>query len=160
MNLIEMEVGGVYIDPDSNIPVIILKDHASRDILPIWVGPLEASYILMQLQKISPPRPLTPDLVVNFMNQNRMRVKKVLITEVKNNTFYARIVYENGLRTKEIDARPSDAISIALKINVPILVNKKIISDAFSQGQMKNREEHYREVLEKLDRKDLGDTVM
>lgn len=155
-----MEVGGVYIDPDSNIPVIILKNHSSRDILPIWVGPLEASYILMQLQKIAPPRPLTPDLVVNFITQNRMRVKKVLITEVKNNTFYAKIVYENGFRTREIDARPSDAISIALKIHVPILVNKKIISDAFSQGHMKNREEYYREVLEKLDRKDLGDTVM
>jgi bifunctional DNase/RNase len=162
MNLIEMQVGGVYIDPDSNVPVIILKNSLSKDVLPIWVGPLEASYIMMQLQKIEPPRPLTTDLMVNLLAQNNMKVKKIVICEVRNNTYYAKILYENGFKKKEIDARPSDAISIALKINVPILVNKKIIHDGMNLGLglKKSRDEYYREILEKLEKKDMGDTVM
>ncbi|MDD5065853.1 MAG: bifunctional nuclease family protein [bacterium] len=160
MNLIEMEVGGVYIDPESNIPVIILKSSGSKDILPIWVGPLEASYILMQLQKIEPPRPLTPDLIVSLFLQNNIKVKKVIINEIRNNTYYAKIIYENRFKIREIDARPSDAISIALKVNAPILVNKKIITDAFSLGLKKNKDEYYREILEKLDKQDMEDAVM
>ncbi len=159
MNFIEMQVSGVYVDPESNIPVIILKSNDTNNILPIWVGPLEASYILMQLQKIIPPRPMTPDLIVNFITQNRIKIKKVIINEIRNSTYYAKIVYESGFKTKELDARPSDAISIALKINAPIYVNKKIITDAFSLNLKKN-EDYYKEILEKLDKTDLGDTLM
>ncbi len=163
MNLIKMTVTGIYIEPNSNIPIVILKDEKTRSVLPIWIGPLEASSILLELEHITPPRPMTHDLLVNFVKQNNIKIKKVIITELNNNTYFAKIYYKSGLKTKEMDARPSDAISIALRTKVSLFVSKKVIENTFNLNSSlkdKKLDEYYKQVLEKLDKKDMGDTVM
>lgn len=157
-----MNVSGIYIDPKSNVPIVVLKDKTTKNILPIWIGPLEASSILIELEHITPPRPMTHDLFVNFIKQNNFKVKKIIITDLKNNTYFAKIFYKCGLRTKELDARPSDAISIALRMKTPLFVNKQVIENTvqLSGDKDKNMEDYYRQLLEKLDKKDMGDTVM
>ena len=163
MNLIKMNVSGIYIDPNSNIPIVILKDEKTKNVLPIWIGPLEASSILLELEHITPPRPMTHDLFANFIKQNNIKIKKIIITELNNNTYFAKIIYKAGLKTKEMDARPSDAISIALRTKAALFVNKKVIENTFSLSSSlknKNLDEYYKQILEKLDKKDLGDTIM
>ncbi len=163
MNLIKMNVSGIFIDPKSNVPIVVLKDKNTKNVLPIWIGPLEASSILIELEHIIPPRPMTHDLFVNFIKQNNIKVKKIVITEMKNNTYFAKIYYRSGFKIKELDARPSDAISIALRIKASLFVDKDVIdntiqSDTFSKD--KNMKEYYKDLLEKLDKKDMGDTIM
>jgi len=163
MELIEMQVSGIYIDPNSNIPIVILKDKKTKNILPIWIGPLEASSILLELEHVTPPRPMTHDLFVNFVKQNNIRIKKIIITELNNNTYFAKILYKSGLKTREMDARPSDAISIALRTKAALFVNKDVIDNTFnlhSSLKSRNLNDYYKQILEKLDKKDLGDTVM
>ncbi len=163
MNFIKMNVSGIYIDPNSNVPIVILKDDETKNILPIWIGPLEASSILLELEHITPPRPMTHDLFINLIKQNNINIKKIVITELKNNTYFAKIQYKAGLKNKEMDARPSDAISIALRTKAPVYVNKKVIENTIQlnfASKHQNLKEYYKQVLEKLDKKDLGDTVM
>jgi len=162
MDLIKMEVSGIYIDPTSNIPIVILKNEETKQILPIWIGPLEASSILLELEHITPPRPMTHDLFVNFIKQNSIKIKKVIITELNNNTYFAKIIYRANFKNKEMDARPSDAISIALRTKAPVYVNKKVIDNTFKiqNNNSKDMEEYYKQILAKLDKKDLGDTLM
>ncbi len=163
MNYIKMNVTGIYIDPNSNVPIVILKDEETKNVLPIWIGPLEASSILLKLENITPPRPMTHDLIINFIEQNNIKIKKIIITELENNTYFSKILYKAGLKNKEVDARPSDAISIALRTKAPVYVNKKIIENTIKlnfASQKQNLEDYYKQVLEKLDKKDLGDTIM
>jgi len=158
-----MNVSGIYIDPKSNVPIVVLKDKTTKNVLPIWIGPLEASSILIELEHITPPRPMTHDLFVNFLKQNNIKVRKIIITEMRNNTYFAKIYYKSGLKTKELDARPSDAISIALRLNVPVFVNKEVIENTIQTGSSsgdKDMKDYYKQLLEKLDKKDMGDTVM
>ncbi len=164
MNLVKMNVSGIYIDPKSNVPIVVLKDKNTKNVLPIWIGPLEASSILIELEHITPPRPMTHDLFVNFISQNNMKVKKVIITEMKNNTYFAKIFYKTRLKTKVLDARPSDAISIALRMKAPLFVNKKVIESTIhiksTLKKDKKNQDYYKQLLEKLDKKDMGNTIM
>ncbi len=160
---IEMKVAGVLIDPRSATPVVLLKEVNGKKLLPIWIGPLEASSILVKLENVKIPRPLTHDLFVNFLKENNFKILKIVITELKENTYYARIYYKSRLKVKEIDARPSDAISIALRVQCPIYVNYEVLeASKFTESEesKENLKEFYKEFLEKLDKKDLGDEVM
>lgn len=161
MNLIKMEVSGIYIDPQTNMPIIILKNEKTNDILPIWIGPLEATSILMKLEKIEAPRPMTHDLLVKIFEQNKIKIKQIMITSIKDNTYYAKIIYKSGFRLKNLDARPSDAISLALRTNIPIFVSSQVMEQTFNMVNSEKRSEnYYRELLEKMDKKDLGDSIM
>jgi bifunctional DNase/RNase len=134
-----------------------------ENILPIWIGPLEASSILLELEHVTPPRPMTHDLFVKFIRDNNIRIKKVVITELNNNTYFSKIHYRVGLKSKIMDARPSDAISLALRTKASLLVNKQVIESTLklnSKSDSKNSPDYYKQLLEKLDKKDMGDTVM
>lgn len=162
MRLLEMKVTGIYMDPKSNMPIVILKDIEGKKVLPIWIGPLEATSILLGLENFIPPRPLTHDLFIKFLNENNIKILKVVIDDLKDNTYYAKIYYKIKLRTKKIDARPSDAISLAIRTKAPVYVNEEVIEKTFAShsGRTEMSEEYYKEFLEKIDKKDLGDTVM
>ncbi len=126
---IEMEVKGVRLDALGQNSVVILADKEGKKALPIWIGPLEAHAIDRELKNITPPRPLTHDLLHSILNQVHAKVKEVKIIELKEQTYYAILFLTLEKQVMEIDARPSDAIILALKSKTPILVSSKILDD-------------------------------
>ncbi len=155
---IEMKIKGLMIDPVTNMPIIMLRDPGSEAVLPIWVGLYEANAIALQLENISTPRPMTHDLLKNLLAQLHARVEKIVITELKENTFYALIHLEAEGKNLTIDSRPSDAIALALRVGAPIFVEEDVISRARSVDMTKDvgDSDRLRQWLEKLDPDELG----
>lgn len=127
---IEMKIRGLMIDPTANTPIVILKDVHSDVMLPIWVGPFEANAIAFEIEKMSPPRPMTHDLMRNLIIQVGGSVRRIVVTELKENTFYAVIELQVGERILFLDSRPSDAIALALRTDAPIFVNEEVIRES------------------------------
>ncbi|CDM64808.1 bifunctional nuclease family protein [Pyrinomonas methylaliphatogenes] len=135
---IEVKIRGLMMDPNSGTPIIILKDVHSDTMLPIWVGACEANAIALEIEKVAPPRPMTHDLLRNLILEFGARVERVVVTELRDNTFFAVI----EMRTREgellmLDARPSDAIALALRADCPIFVDEEVIKQ--SRGAVEER---------------------
>ncbi|MBU1162024.1 MAG: bifunctional nuclease family protein [Proteobacteria bacterium] len=128
----EVNIASMAIDPTSNTPIIILKSVKGDQAVPIWIGLLEATSIASALRDIKFDRPMTHDLFKNFIDNLEMAVSKVEVCDLKDNTFYARIYFVSKDKSFDMDARPSDAIAIALRFGAPIYVDDKI----FDQSQM------------------------
>ena len=128
----EVNIASMAIDPTSNTPIIILKSVKGDQAVPIWIGLLEATSIASALRDIKFDRPMTHDLFKNFIDNLEMVVSKVEVCDLKDNTFYARIYFVSKDKSFDMDARPSDAIAIALRFGAPIYVDDKI----FDQSQM------------------------
>jgi hypothetical protein len=125
---IEVKIRGLMMDPSSGTPIIILKDINSETMLPIWVGAYEANAIALEIEKISPQRPMTHDLLRNVILEMGANVERVVVTELRDNTFFAMIIMKDrGGDSVMIDARPSDAIALALRVDCPIFVNEEVI---------------------------------
>lgn len=125
---IEVKIRGLMMDPSSGTPIIILKDVNSETMLPIWVGAYEANAIALEIEKIAPQRPMTHDLLRNLIVEMGARVQRVVITELRDNTFFAVIEMRNNSgESLLLDARPSDAIALALRADSPIYVNEEVI---------------------------------
>jgi bifunctional DNase/RNase len=129
-SLIEVRVRGVTVDPQGGSPVVLLEALPAARVLPIWVGVFEARAIAMALEKVVPPRPMTHDLIKNLLNDMQAHVTSVMITDLKDNTFYAQIAVSDGDRRLQIDARPSDAIALALRLEAPIYVTPTVFDNA------------------------------
>ena len=127
---IEMKIRGLMIDPTANTPIVILKDVNSDTMLPIWVGAYEANAIALEIEKIAPQRPMTHDLLKNVIEQMGASVKRIVVTDLIENTFYAVIELLMGQRTIFLDSRPSDAIALALRSDCPIYVNEEVIKNS------------------------------
>ena len=158
---IEMKVSGIVLDPQTNVPIVILKDAAGKRSLPIWIGLLEASAIAMELEKIKIHRPLTHDLLKNILEQLHAVVVKIEITDIKNNTYYALIHLESAGKVMAVDSRPSDAIALALRTNSPIFVATTVLDksssiDEKSQDFSQENKDKWTEILENLDPDDFG----
>jgi uncharacterized protein len=126
--LVEVRVGALIMDPNSNTPIVVLKGVESEAVLPIWVGAYEANAIALEIEKIVPQRPMTHDLLRNLIIQMGYRVERVIVTDLRDNTFYAVIdlIDEEGEKVS-LDARPSDAIALALRTDSPIYVDQKVL---------------------------------
>lgn len=125
---IEVKIRGLMMDPSSGTPIIILKDVNSETMLPIWVGAYEANAIALEIEKISPQRPMTHDLLRNVILEMGANVERVIVTELRDNTFFAMIIMKDRAGDSVmIDARPSDAIALALRVDCPIFVNEEVI---------------------------------
>src|ERR671932_1530378 len=125
---IEVKIRGLMMDPSSGTPIIILKDVNSDTMLPIWVGAYEANAIALEIEKISPQRPMTHDLLRNIIVEMGARVERVVVTELRDNTFFAVIVMRSSAdEAILVDARPSDAIALALRADCPIFVTEDVI---------------------------------
>jgi uncharacterized protein len=125
---IEVKIRGLMMDPSSGTPIIILKDVNSETMLPIWVGAFEANAIALEIEKISPQRPMTHDLLRNIILEMGASVERVIVTDLRDNTFFAVIAMKSrGGDSIMIDARPSDAIALALRADCPIYVNEEVI---------------------------------
>jgi len=126
----EMKVAGITVDPFTNTPIVLLKDLEDKDVLPIWIGLLEASSIATTLENINTPRPMTHDLVKNILDNLGAKVVRVEINDLKDNTYYALIHLVMDDKRLVIDSRPSDAIAIALRTNAPIFVEESVIKQS------------------------------
>lgn len=125
---IEVKIRGLMMDPNSGTPIIILKDINSDTMLPIWVGAYEANAIALEIEKVSPQRPLTHDLLRNLIVEMGAQVERVIVTELRDNTFFAVIFMRNNDgETIVLDSRPSDAIALALRADCPIFVSEDVI---------------------------------
>ncbi len=140
---IEMTIKGLMVDPITNTPIIILRDKDGDKVLPIWVGLPEANAIALQIENISTPRPMTHDLLRNVIQDLKASVRKVVVCDLQENTFYALIYLSLGGETVAVDARPSDAIALALRSRAPIFVEDTVIEHAktvdFSSGEGRRR---------------------
>lgn len=132
---IEVKIRGLMMDPNSGTPIIILKDVNSEQMLPIWVGAYEANAIALEIEKIAPQRPMTHDLLRNFIVEMGAQIERVVVSELRDNTFFAVIEMRNSVgELITLDARPSDAIALALRADCPIYVNEEVIQASRSTG--------------------------
>lgn len=155
---IEMKIRGLMMDPVTNVPIVILKGAEGSALLPIWVGVYEANAIALEIEKISSPRPMTHDLLRNVLNGLSCAVMKVVVSQLKDDTFYAVIWLEREGRLISIDSRPSDALALALRTDSPIFVEEEVIktSKAASADKEKSGDEELKRWLENLNDEDLG----
>lgn len=154
----EMKVSGLTVDPYTNTPIVLLKDLEEKEVVPIWIGFFEASAIATQLEKVQLSRPMTHDLMKNLLDTLGVTVIKVEVTDLRENTFFAIIHLDMDGTHFAIDARPSDAIALALRTDVPIYVHEEVIkkSRKIDLHQQKEGEEVLDELLEELSSKDFG----
>ena len=158
MSMIEMFVSGVAIDPTNNTPIIILKNNDKKKTLPIWIGISEASAIATKLVGLGSVRPLTHDLIKSVIEVCKARVLEVDLDGFNGNTFFAKIKIKLGRRTFFIDSRPSDAIALALRAEVPILVDEKVIEQAATVNvtEIEGKTEDFKSLLKDLNTEDFS----
>ena len=155
--LIEMTIKGLMVDPITNMPVIILKDKEGERVLPIWVGIFEANAIALQIENIATPRPMTHDLIRNIIADLEGQVDRVVVCEFKDETFYAVIHMTVRGERLAVDARPSDAIALALRTKSPILVEEGVIDNAKTVDfTARTDSDRLQKWLESLDPEELG----
>jgi bifunctional DNase/RNase len=154
--LVAMSIKGLMLDPVSNSPIVVLKDDDEKFFLPIWVGIFEANAIALQLENIATPRPMTHDLLKNVINHIDAIVTKIVINDLRDSTFYALIHVTIGGRMLEIDARPSDAIALALRTEAPIFVEQAVLEQAQTISADESPEDKLKKWLESVNPEDLG----
>jgi len=161
-SFVQMKVTGLTIDPFTSMPIIILKDLHEKCALPIWIGLIEASAIATELENIKLARPMTHDLLKTILQSLEVNVVKAEVTDLADNTFYARLILSAGPKELIIDSRPSDAIAIALRTEAPIFVAKKVIDKsrkidlAEEAGRDAASKQKWTEILENLSPEDFG----
>ncbi len=154
--LIAMSIKGLMLDPVSNSPIVVLKDDEEKFFLPIWVGIFEANAIALQLENITTPRPMTHDLLRNMIAELNARVLRIVINDLRDSTFFAQIRLAVGNNTLEVDARPSDAIALALRTEAPIFVAQSVLDQAQTITPDEDAEEKSQKWFESLSPDDLG----
>jgi hypothetical protein len=155
---VEMKIRGLMMDPVSNMPIVILKDVGGNSILPIWVGVYEANAIALEIEKVTTPRPMTHDLIKSLLTGLSTGMKKVVVSELKDDTFYAVIWLERDGEIISVDSRPSDALALALRLDCPIYVEESVLKSSKMTASVSDKvnQEEMRRWLEGLNDEDLG----
>jgi len=155
---VEMKIRGLMMDPVTNMPIVILKDVNGASVLPIWVGIYEANAIALEIEKVATPRPMTHDLIKNVLSGLDAHVHKVVVTELRDDTFYALIWLEREGQVLSIDSRPSDALALALRADCPIYVEDEVLKNSKVAGSAADKvnNEELRKWLENLGDEDIG----
>lgn len=155
---VEMKIRGLMMDPVTNMPIVILKDVGTDTVLPIWVGIYEANAIALEIEKVATPRPMTHDLIKNVLVGLDANVHKVVVTELREDTFFAVIWLEREGRVISIDSRPSDALALALRVDCPIYVEDEVLKNSKQAANVSDRvtNEELRKWLEGLSDEDTG----
>ena len=156
---VEMKIRGLMMDPVTNMPIVVLKDVGGSSILPIWVGIYEANAIALEIEKVSTPRPMTHDLIKTLLLGLGTGMRKVVVSELKDDTFYAVIWLEKEGELISVDSRPSDALALALRLDCPIFVDDAVLKNsnrASAITDKMNSNEELRRWLENLNDEDLG----
>ena len=155
---LEMKIRGLMMDPVTNMPIVILKDVSGNSVLPIWVGIYEANAIALEIEKVTTQRPMTHDLIKSLLLGLNTGIKKVVVNELKEDTFYALIWLERDGELISVDSRPSDALALALRLDCPIYVDETVLknSQRSNASSDKINNEEWRRWLESLNDEDLG----
>lgn len=155
---VEMKIRGLMMDPVTNMPIVVLKDARGSAILPIWVGIYEANAIALEIEKVQTPRPMTHDLLRNLLLGLNVAVQKVVVSELKDDTFFALIWMERDGQLMSMDSRPSDALALALRVDCPIFVEDEVLKNSKISSALaeKTTNEELRKWLEGLSDDDLG----
>ena len=154
--MIKMEIKGLLMDPVSNMPVVILRDTEKGHFLPIWVGIFEANAIALEMEKVATPRPMTHDLLKNLLGELDARVERIVINDLKDNTFFARIHLIRGDSTLSVDSRPSDAIALALRSRADIFVEEEVLEKSRTLRSDEQDPDRLKKWLEEASPDDLG----
>jgi bifunctional DNase/RNase len=156
--MIEMSLVGVRVELPTNQPIVLLREREGERFLPIWIGAMEATAIAFALQGIVTARPMTHDLLKNVLEDLAVQVQKIVITELKDGTFYAVIQMQQDGRAYEVSSRPSDAIALAVRVNVPIFANEEVLSEAsiVIRDDEEQEVEKFREFLENVNPEDFA----
>lgn len=159
---LQVEIKGLMLDPSSNVPIVILRDILSQLFLPIWIGVFEANAIALRLEGIEPPRPMTHDLLRAVVEQLGGTVEKIVISDLRDSTFFAVIHVRNRDGSLSIDARPSDAIALAIRTESPIYVLRSVLdkAQAVDLAAEASDEEKLKKWLEEISPEDLGKYTM
>jgi uncharacterized protein len=158
----EMRVAGITVDPFTNTPIVILKDLEEKDVLPIWIGLLEASSIATALENVQTPRPMTHDLMKSMLDHLGVRIVKIEVNDLRDNTYFAVIHMEIDKKRMVIDSRPSDAIALALRVGASIFVEENVIKKSAKVDLEKKEDKvvvdttEWEEILENLSPDDFG----
>ena len=155
---VEMKIRGLMVDPVTNMPIVVLKDQGSDTVLPIWVGVPEANAIALEIEKVVTPRPMTHDLLKNLLVGLETSVQKVVVTELRDDTFFAVIWLDRDGQSISIDSRPSDALALALRVDCPIFVEEEVLKTSKVAASATDRvsSDELRKWLENLGEDDLG----
>lgn len=155
---VEMKIRGLMMDPVTQTPIVILKDLSGNSILPIWVGMYEANAIALEIEKVSTPRPMTHDLIKILLMGLDTGIRKVVVSELRDDTFYAVIWLERDGELISVDSRPSDALALALRLDCPIYVDDKVLMTSKSSNTVSDKvtNEELRRWLESLNDEDMG----
>jgi bifunctional DNase/RNase len=156
---VEMKIRGLMMDPITNMPIVILKDSGSSSVLPIWVGIYEANAIALEIEKVSTPRPMTHDLIKTLLTGLDAGIRKVVVSELREDTFYAVIWVERNGELISVDSRPSDALALALRHDCPIYVDDSVLKSSKATAAMAdkvNANQELKRWLENLNEEDLG----
>jgi len=155
---VEMKIRGLMVDPVTNMPIVVLKGVSGNAVLPIWVGVYEANAIALEIEKVPTPRPMTHDLIRNLLFGLEAGVKKIVVNDLKDDTFFAVIWLERDGEMISVDSRPSDALAIALRLDCPIYVDETVLktSKAVAAVSEAGSNEELRRWLENLNDEDLG----
>jgi len=155
---VEMKIRGLMMDPVTNMPVVILKDIGGEQVLPIWVGIYEANAIALEIEKVSTPRPMTHDLLKNLLIGLEAEVRKVVVNDLRDDTFFAVIWLEREGQSISIDSRPSDALALALRVDCPIFVEDQVLKTSRLASALSDKvsSEEMRKWLENLGEEDMG----
>ena len=144
---VEMKIRGLMMDPVTNMPIVVLKDVKGSAVLPIWVGVYEANAIALEIEKVQTPRPMTHDLLKNVLFGLNVQVQKVVVNDLREDTFYALIWVERNGERMSIDSRPSDALALALRVDCPIFVDETVLQE-LQDFQRHQRKIHQRRAAE------------
>ncbi len=161
MTAIKMNIHAITLDPQSNSPILILKEEGGDRTLPIWIGLLEATAIATEMEKLEFARPMTHDLAVNLLKAAGIRLVRIDVTELKDNTYYAEITLDTGDKLVRVDSRPSDAVALALRADADIFVNEAVLESAtkveapqpsvMTGDEKEKDEDKWNKILEDLD---------
>jgi bifunctional DNase/RNase len=156
--LVEMAIKGLMVDPTTNMPIVLLRDQDNQRVLPIWVGPVEANAIALQIENVAPPRPMTHDLLRNLLQELGATLQRVIIWDLRDSTFYAYLELLQDGETVLVDARPSDALALSLRTRTPVFVETRVLevaklTDVTPEQADQDRLQRW---LESLDPDDLG----
>jgi uncharacterized protein len=156
--MIELNLVGVRVELPSNQPIVLLKEREGERYLPIWIGAMEATAIAFALQGIVTQRPMTHDLLKNVLDEVEVHVERIVITELKDGTFYAVIQMSRNGSRYEVSSRPSDAIALAVRVNVPIFANEDVLTEAsiLIRDDEEQEVEKFREFLDQVSPEDFG----
>jgi bifunctional DNase/RNase len=156
--LIEMTIKGLMVDPVTNMPIVLLRDADNQRVLPIWVGPVEANAIALQVENVAPPRPMTHDLLRNLLTELGATLSRVVICDLRDSTFFAYLELRTSNDVYYVDARPSDALALCLRTRSPIFVDTQVLDRARSVETTTEEvtRERLQKWLESLDPEDLG----